>query len=153
MPPPPPNVPVSEGTVGLTPSPGRPLSTAAVSINIYGVISGPGVFITDTWPWRVPRGESCVEAAEHRGTIVANSLASSGVIPPGYTARVGAVSGYDAGFGSLHTYNVVEIKDQGGRIVKTIEFDNYLGVPVINPFHGNVNWNDPYTHEIRTIRK
>jgi hypothetical protein len=122
-------------------------------MNIYGVITGPGVIITDTMPWRVPRGQSCVEAAEHRGELVANNLASSGVIPPGYTARVGTVSGYDAGFGSLHTYNVVEIKDKGGRIVKTIEFDNYLGVAVVNPFHSNVNWNDPYTHVIRTIQK
>jgi hypothetical protein len=122
-------------------------------MNILGVITGPGVIITDTMPWRVPQGQSCVEAAEHRGTLVANNLASTGVIPPGYTVKVGTVSGYDAGFGSLHTYNVVEISDKGGRVVKTIEFDNYLGAPVVNPFHSNVNWKDPYTNVIRTIRK
>jgi len=122
-------------------------------MNILGAITGTGVIITDTMPWRVPRGQSCVEAAEHRGAVVANSLASSSVIPPGYTARVGTVSGYDAGFGSLHTYNVVEISDKGGRVVKTIEFDNYLGVPVVNPFHSNVNWNNPYNNLLRTIRK
>jgi len=92
-----------------------------------------------------------VEAAEHRGGRVADNLASTGVIPPSYTVKVGTVSGYNAGFGSIHTYNVVEISDKGGKVIKTIEFDNYLGIPVVNPFHSNVNWNDPYNNLIRTI--
>lgn len=153
MPPPPPNVPVSGGTLELSPSTQRPLSTVDVCMEIFDVITGPGVIITDTMPWRVPQGQSCVEAAEHRGGRVASTLASSGAIPPGYTVKVGTVSGYNAGFGSLHTYNVAEISDKQGRVVKTIEFDNYLGSPVINPFHSNVNWNDPYNNLLRTIRK
>jgi hypothetical protein len=157
MAPPAPNVPVSEGTVGLAPSPERPwgiINTAQVVGGLYGAITGPGSFI-DTLPARVPFGQSCVEAAEHRAQVVANqirSLQSTGGIPPGYSATVGTVSGYSIpGIGSVHTYTVVEIKNSTGNVVKTIEVDNYLGVPVINPFHSTVNWNDPYNNATQKI--
>jgi hypothetical protein len=106
-------------------------------------------------PWRVLQGESCVQAAEHRAEVVANTvknLQTTGAIPPGYSATVGTVSGYAIpGVGSIHTYTVVEIKDPKGNVVKTIEVDNYVGVPVVNPFHSTVNWNDPYNNAIQKI--
>jgi hypothetical protein len=58
----------------------------------------------DTMPVRVPSGESCVEASRDRAheiAVVVRSFRQDGKFAD-YGARVGSVSGWNIGFGSIH---------------------------------------------------
>lgn len=106
----------------------------------------------DTWLSRVPKGESCVQASEARAreiAFVVKSMQFNGQFGD-YGARIGTVSGWNPGIGSLHTYTVVEIIDSSGRVVHTLDVDNYMG-PVYISAHSRVNWNSNYSNLIEKV--
>jgi hypothetical protein len=140
---------VEGGTPDLGPKQG--VDTINVYVKLIQVVNSNDARI-DTVTWRVPRGQSCVEASEHRAQLIAAAMRESqrmGNIPKNHSIIIGRVSGYNVGIGSLHTYNVTEINDQNGNVVKSIEVDNYV-TPLVIP-HGKVNWADHYNQILITI--
>lgn len=145
----PPGTSVEGGTADLGPK--QAVDTISVYIRLIQVVNSSDAGI-DTVTWRVPRGQSCVEASEHRAQLIAaamRELQRNGNIPQTHSVIIGRVSGYKVGIGSLHTYNVTEINDKDGNVVKSIEVDNYVTNLVIP--HRKVNWADHYNEILITI--
>ncbi len=106
----------------------------------------------DTLPNRVLGGESCVEASRSRAieaSYVIQSMQANGEFA-NCGARVGTRSGWNAGFGSLHTYTVVEIIALDGKVIHTVDADNYMG-PIHISNHGRIDWDDPNSYLIDEI--
>lgn len=109
--------------------------------------------VRDTIYYRLEVGQSCVQAAEERAADIAavvKSFQQQGKFA-NYGAKVGTESGWDLGWGSLHTYTVVSIYDPTGRVLYTIDADNYLG-PIIITDHGAVNWNANNTKLVEDVK-
>lgn len=91
---------------------------------------------------------SCVDAAGSRAQVlqqVLQNMSQNGQLP--YNATVFSRSGYNFPMpggvqGSLHTYNVIQLTDDTGRVVDNIEVDDYLGWTSVSPGQGGVNPSD-----------
>jgi len=106
----------------------------------------------DTISARVPKAESCVEAATDRAieiTYVIKSMQARGQFG-NYGAKVGTKSGWNPGIGSMHTYTVVEIVDVNGKTVHILDVDNYMG-PIYISTHSPINWNSNYVNLVQDI--
>lgn len=106
----------------------------------------------DTISERVPKGESCVEAATERAIelgYVIRHMQARGEFGD-YKARVGTRSGWNPGIGSLHTYTVVEILDSNDQILYTLDVDNYMG-PIYISHHAPIHWDSEYVNLIEEV--
>jgi|GEM_PF-5408612 hypothetical protein len=139
-------------TFSYAPSPAAPakFSIATFKRLIKKRIKWTGA--RDTISARVAKGESCVEAAHARAREIASVVKSMQVRKTfaGYGARVGTVSGWNPGIGSMHTYSVVEVLDGKGMVLHTLDADNYMGVIYVSN-HGSINWKLNNTYLVETV--
>jgi hypothetical protein len=93
---------------------------------------------------------SCVDAAGSRAQVlqqVLQNMSQNGQLP--YNATVFSRSGYNFPIpfsggeqGSAHTYNVIKLTDDTGRVVDNIEVDDYLGWTSVSSGQGPVDPKD-----------